>query len=278
MHRIDQRFVELRRAGRKALCVYLCVGDPSLEASGFLAVEAIDAGADILELGVPFSDPTADGPTLARAAERAIAAGATLERVLDVASRIRARSEAPLVLFTYYNPVLVAGEAKVARLAREAGVDALLVVDLPPEEAGPLRGACAAEGLGVVPLVSPTSHAARVEAIRRASMPLDGAPRAFVYSISMTGVTGASPSDLAAAARDAEAMRRSFDRPVLVGFGIDSGVSARLAAGEATGGADGVVVGTALARRIEQAASGDEQRRVVRSFVGDLRRALDEPA
>ncbi len=276
MHRIDQRFVELGRAGKKALCVYLCVGDPSLEASAYLALEALDAGADLLELGVPFSDPTADGPTLARAAQRAIAAGSTLARVLDVAALVRARSEAPLVLFTSYNPVLVAGETRVARLARDSGVDALLVVDLPPEEAGPLREASAAEGLGVVPLVSPTSDAARIETIRRVSTPPSGAPRAFVYSISMTGVTGAHPSDLAMAAREAARMRRSFDRPVLVGFGIDSGASAKLAAGEVFGGADGVVVGTALVRRIEQAGSADEQRRVVRAFVGELRRSLDE--
>lgn len=276
MYRIDERFAELDRARRKALCVYLCVGDPSLDASVSLALEAIDAGADLLELGVPFSDPTADGPVLARSEARALASGTTLDRVLDVASRVRARSEAPLVLFSYYNPIFVCGEARVAHLASAAGIDALLVVDLPPEEAGSLRAEAAARGVGFVPLVSPTSDASRVAAIERATSPLPGAPRAFVYAISTTGVTGTSPSDLAAVSRMAASLRRSFARPVLVGFGIDDGASARLAAGAPSRGADGVVVGSALARRVEGAGSLEAQTSAVRAFVGALRAALDD--
>jgi tryptophan synthase alpha chain len=275
MHRIDRCFVDLERAGKKALCVYLCVGDPSLDESVSLALAAIDAGADLLELGVPFSDPTADGPVLAQAARRAIAAGATLERVVEVARHVRRRSDAPLVLFTYYNPVFVVGEARVANLASDAGVDAMLVVDLPPEEAGSLRNACASCGMGLVPLVTPTSDAERVDVIRRLSVAPPGAPKGFLYAVSMTGVTGSAAADVAAMGRSAVTFRRAFDMPVLVGFGIDCGESARAAAGRWGAGPDGVVVGTAIMRRIEQGGSPDARVRLVRSFVRELRQALD---
>jgi tryptophan synthase alpha chain len=274
VHRIDRCFEELARAGRKALCVYLCIGDPSLDESEALALAAIAAGADLLELGVPFSDPTADGPTIARAAERAIAAGATLTRVIEVAARLRTRVGTPLVLFSYYNPILVTGEARVVALAAEAGIDALLVVDLPPEEAGPLRALAASRGLGLVPLLAPTSDPARVEVVRRASEPPRGAPRGFVYAISMTGVTGANASDLTTASETAEDLRHAFGRPVLLGFGIDSGESAKLAAGPSGAGADGVVVGTAIVKRIERGATLEERASGVRALVSELRAAL----
>lgn len=275
MHRMDRCFADLERAGKKALCVYLCVGDPSLDESVALALAALDAGADMLELGVPFSDPTADGPVLAQASRRAIASGSTIERVVDAARDIRRQTNAPLVLFTYYNPVFVVGEARVASLAKDAGIDAMLVVDLPPEEASGLRNACAARGMGLLPLVTPTSDAARMEAIQRLSVAPFGAPRGFVYAVSMTGVTGSSAADVAAMGRSAETIRAMFGMPVLVGFGIDGGESARGAAGPRGAGPDGVVVGTAVARRIEQGVSQDERVRLVRTFVQELRQALD---
>lgn len=275
MHRIDRCFEDLERAGKKALCVYLCIGDPLLEESMVLALEALKAGADLLELGVPFSDPTADGPVLARAARRALEAGATIERVIDVARGIRERSDAPLVLFTYYNPVFVTGERRVATMARDAGLDALLVVDLPPEEAGTLRVECGDRGLGLVPLVTPTTDAARLDVILRLSVGPDGAPRGFVYAVSMMGVTGACAADVATMGRSAAMFRRALDKPVLVGFGIDNAASARAAAGQRGTGPDGIVVGTALTRRIEQGATRSERVRLVRTFVQELREALD---
>lgn len=275
MPRLDRCFMDLDRAEKKALCVYLCVGDPSLDESVALALAAIDGGADLLELGVPFSDPTADGPVLARAARRAISAGATVERVMDVADAIRARTNAPLVMFTYYNPVFVTGEVRVANMARAAGFDALLVVDLPPEEAQGLRQASAERGLGLVPIVTPTTHAARLDTIQRLSLPLPDAPRGFVYAISTTGVTGAVVADVAAMSRSAEAVRTSFGMPVVVGFGVDGVESARLAAGSRGVGANGIVVGTAVAKRLEQGSSEHERVRLVRSFVQELRQAID---
>ncbi len=174
MSRIESTFALLRASGKKALCAYLCMGDPSLAESIELAVAAAGAGADLLELGVPFSDPTADGPVIARAAMRAIHAGSTLAGVIDAAAAIRARTEVPLVLFTYYNPVLVTGEALVVERAKKAGIDALLLVDLLPEEGAELRAAAAAAGIAFVPLVAPTSDAARADVIVGAAQRVPG--------------------------------------------------------------------------------------------------------
>ena len=276
MHRLDRCFVDLDRAEKKALCAYFCVGNPSLDESVELALAAIEAGANLLELGVPFSEPIADGPVLASAARRAIAAGVTLERVMDVAEAIRARTDVPLVMFTYYNPVFVTGEVRVANMARAAGFDALLVVDLPPEEARDLRHAAAERGLGVVPLVAPTTRAARLDVIQRLSIPPADAPRGFVYAISTTGVTGTRVADVATMSRSAEAVRMQFGMPVVVGFGVDGAESARAAAGPRGMGANGVVVGTAIARRLELGSLQHERVGLVRSFVQGLRLALDQ--
>lgn len=276
MSRIDRTFSALRAARKKALVAYLCMGDPSLAESTELAVTCAEAGADLLELGVPFSDPTADGPVIARAATRAIRGGATILGVLDAAAAIRARTDVPLVLFTYYNPVLITGEALVIERARTAGVDALLVVDLPPEEGRSLRAAAAAAGIAMVPLVAPTSDDARVDAILAASRSVAHAPPGFLYYVSMTGVTGSGSADFAAARAHAGRLRERSGWPVVIGFGIDGPEAARAAAGAAGDGPDGVVVGTAIVRRIETAKTSAECRESVRAFVAGLRAGLDQ--
>ncbi|MET0592100.1 MAG: tryptophan synthase subunit alpha, partial [Polyangiaceae bacterium] len=164
MSRIEKAFAAQRVRKGRVLVVYLCVGDPSLKGSLQCARAALEAGADILELGVPFSDPTADGPAIARASERAIAAGSSLSRTLEVAAEIRKGSDAPLVLFGYYNPILIHGEERTVREAKAAGIDALLIVDLPPEEGKSLRDAADEAGIAIVPLLTPTSGAARIQA------------------------------------------------------------------------------------------------------------------
>jgi tryptophan synthase alpha chain len=276
MSRIERTFEALREARRKALVVYLCMGDPSLAESTEIAVAAAEAGADLLELGVPFSDPTADGPVIARAATRAIHAGATIGGVMDAAAAIRARApEIPIVLFTYYNPVLVTGEAKVVPRAAAAGIDALLVVDLPPEEGADLRAGAAAAGLAMVPLVAPTSDDARVGAILDAARSVEKAAPGFLYYVSMTGVTGASAGDLAAAQAHAGALRARSGWPVVIGFGIDGPDAARAAAGAPGEGPDGVVVGTAIVKRVEAGKTPGERIESVRSFVAALRDGLD---
>jgi tryptophan synthase alpha chain len=274
MSRIEETFASLAAAGKKGLCAYLCMGDPSLAESVELAVTAAEAGADVLELGVPFSDPTADGPVIARAALRAIQAGSTLLGVIDAAARIRARTQVPLVLFTYYNPVLVSGEAAVVARAKAAGIDALLVVDLPPEEGGELRAAAAAAGLAMVPLVAPTSDDARADAIVGAAKAAGG-PRGFLYYVSMTGVTGAGSADLAAARAHAGSLRARSGWPVLVGFGIDGPEAARRAAGTRGEGPDGVVVGTAIVKRVQAGETPEARRAGVRELVASLRAGLD---
>jgi tryptophan synthase alpha chain len=260
----------------KVLVTYLCVGDPSVDESVELALGCVRAGADVLELGVPFSDPTADGPAIARASQRAIRAGGGLQATLRAARRIRAELESEpsrgrevgIVLFGYYNPLFVAGEARVAREAAEAGVDALLVVDLPIEESGPLRDAARAHDLGVVPLLAPTSRAERVAAVKAAAS-VGGVP--FVYYVSTTGVTGAAGVDASGAGDRAAALRADLGLPVVVGFGIDSGEKARAAAMHA----DGAVVGTALVRAVEEGLSPASRLAAVERLVLELRAGVD---
>lgn len=273
MSRITDTFARLGAPKRKALVAFLVMGEPSLDESVELALAAVEAGADVLELGVPFSDPTADGPVIARAASRAIRAGATLSGVIEAAARIRARTEAPLVLFTYYNPVLVGGEERVVERARAAGIDALLVVDLPPEEGALLRAAAANAGIAMVPLVAPTSDEARVAVILTGAQAAGG-PAGFLYYVSMTGVTGAGVADIAAARARASALRARSGWPVVVGFGIDGPEAAREAAGAPGVGPDGVVVGTALVKRVEAGSTPAERVANVRTFVAALRAAL----
>jgi tryptophan synthase alpha chain len=252
----------------RVLIAYLCVGDPSEEESISLACAAASAGADVLELGVPFSDPTADGPAIARASQRAIGHGGGLASTLRAARAIRAKNpDVPIVLFGYYNPIFVYGEERV--VSEAAGtIDALLVVDLPIEEAEPLRRLAAAKGIGLVPLLTPTSSPDRVDAVRRANA---RHPVGFVYYVSVAGVTGSAAAPLADASVEAGRLRDTLGLPVVVGFGIDSGAKARAAGAHA----DGVVVGTALVRGIEDAKSREEREAAVRSRVGELRAGLD---
>jgi tryptophan synthase alpha chain len=260
-----------RATNRKILVAYLCVGDPSIDESLELARACIAAGADAIELGVPFSDPTADGPAIQRASQRAIAAGGGLEATLRVAKAIRsADPKVGLILFGYYNPIFVYGEDRSVRAAAEAGVDAFLVVDLPPEEGTSLRECAAAMGLGVVPLLAPTSSDARIALVKsvasRGSVP-------FVYYVSMTGVTGHGGVDADGAGRRAAAVRASVGLPVIVGFGIDSRAKAQAAAG-APGRADGVAVGSALVRAIEDGATPEIRRASVERIIHDLAAGL----
>ena len=268
VERIERRFAELEKQRRTALVVYLVIGDPSVEDAKACALAALEAGADALELGVPFSDPTADGPVIAAAAYRAIHRGGSLRAGLEVARAVRAKHDAPLVLFTYYNPILAFGEAELAIAARDSGVDALLVVDLPPEEGASLRSAAAKAGVGFIPLLAPTSDREREE---RAFAGASG----FVYYVSLTGVTGAHGVSMRDASLRANELRARAKLPVVVGFGIDSAEKARVAREH---GVSGIAVGTAVVKAI--AAGKDTAARVeaVRALVKELRAGLDGSA
>lgn len=269
MGRIEDAFSRCAAEGKKALVTYLCVGDPDGDASVELALACADAGADLIELGCPFSDPSADGAAIARASQRALRRGGGLPETLRVARAIRERSDVPIVLFGYYNPLFVRGEAEAARAVADAGIDALLVVDLPIDESLPLRLAADTRGLGVIPLVAPTTQPERVarigEIAETFSVP-------FIYYVSMMGVTGGAGASevLARAGAEAGRVREATKRPTIVGFGIDSGERARIAAKDA----DGVAVGSAITRQIEHHATHEARLEGVRQIVGELRRAL----
>jgi len=263
MSRLDTTFARLRARGARALVAYVTAGDPSLADTRRLVIEAERRGADVIELGVPFSDPIAEGPVIQRAMNRALTAGATMARVLETVATMRAEVSVPLVLLTYYNPVLAFGLKAFARAAAEAGVDGAIVADLPPEEAGPLAAEAEPTGLDLIHLVAPTSTPPRVRLIARRS-------RGFIYVVSVTGVTGERqeiPSDLAAQVRT---LRLLTTKPVCVGFGISTPAQAA-AIGRL---ADGAIVGSAIVRMIEERAGSRTLVEDVGNFIAELKAGL----
>jgi len=246
MSRIGERFARRRAEGRPAFVAFLTAGDPSLERTVRAAAELEAAGADVLELGVPFSDPLADGPVIQRASERALARGVTLGAVLDAVRAIRRGSQLPLLLFSYFNPLLQHGLERLAADARAAGVDGVLVTDLPPEEAGEWLAAARARELDTVFLASPTSPAGRLKRVAEAC-------RGFVYAVSRTGVTGERQSLSGEARPLVERLRALTDVPVALGFGLSTPEQVK----DAAAVADGVVVGSALVRFLEEHPEGD---------------------
>jgi tryptophan synthase alpha chain len=236
--RIADTFARCRSEGRAALVGYLTAFDPDREGSIARAVAACEAGVDVLELGVAFSDPTADGPEIQAAMLRALAAGSTLDGVLEIAAAIRERCRQPIVLFSYANPLLRMGPALAVARAREAGIDGLLVVDFPPESAAALRDPARAAGLDWIGLCAPTSTPARRDRVAAASS-------GFVYAVSLTGVTGAAlDADSEGLAAQLEDLRGRTALPIAVGFGVREPEQVRVLAQKA----DGVVVGSALVR------------------------------
>jgi tryptophan synthase alpha chain len=266
MSRLDETFARLRARGERALLPYFMAGDPSLADTRRLVIEAARRGADVVELGVPFSDPLADGPVIQRAGTRALAGGATVARVLETVAGLRAEVEVPIVLLTYYNPVLAFGLKAFARTAVDAGVDGAIVADMPPEESGPLATEADAVGLDLVYMLAPTSTPPRVRLIAKRS-------RGFVYVVSLTGVTGERqelPADLAT---QIGVLRRATTMPVCVGFGIST--PAQVAAVGRI--ADGAAVGSAIVRLVEARAGSSTLVEDVGKFIAELKAPLREP-
>jgi tryptophan synthase alpha chain len=242
--RISKRFAELRDSGELGVVAFITAGDPSLDATQRFIMALAEAGADVIELGVPFSDPLADGPTIQRASERALKAGVTLAGILDLVQRVREVSQVPLVLFSYYNPVFQMGLEKFAAAASSAGVDGVLITDLTPEESEDYRRILAAHHLDTIFLGAPTSTDERLVKIAACSS-------GFLYLISRTGVTGAKdalPDDLPSLVRRARAVTQL---PIAVGFGISLPGHVSVLGGLA----DAAVVGSALVSEIEKATS-----------------------
>lgn len=255
--RITRKFAALRKQGRKAFIPYIMTGHPTLRRTGELIRLLEDCGADIIELGVPFSDPLADGPTIQKAAQVALQQGVTLHGVVAFVSELRKTSQVPIILMTYYNPVFKYGEETFARDAAAAGVDGLIIPDLPPDEAGNLIAHCRKAGIDTIFLLAPTSTEDRVEKVVRAA-------KGFIYYVSITGITGANLSMDASIGSHIAQIREKCPTPVSVGFGIATPEEAAAVAAFA----DGVIVGSALVR---QATGPDEE---IRSYLLSLRKAI----
>lgn len=260
MRALTEAFARARAQRRAAFIPYITAGDPDLAATERLAVALASAGADVLELGVPFSDPIADGPVNQAAAVRALAAGTTLVGILALVARLKPRLGIPVVLFTYFNPIHAYGVARFAEHAAASGVDGVLCVDLPPEEAeGDYLDALRAHGLDAIFLLAPTSTRERVRAVARLGS-------GFVYYVSRTGVTGEQGELPVALAREAKALGKALKLPLAVGFGI----STRPQVAAVAKVADGVVVGSALVRLIAEAGAAPGLEELVFERAADL--------
>jgi len=264
MNRIDEAFTQLEKKNETALVIYLTAGDPDIETTAELVKTIQNAGADIIEVGIPFSDPMADGPTIQRAACRALDNGVTLARVLEMIAELRDELTVPIVLFGYYNPILSFGPKKFASAAAKAGVDGVLVVDLPPEEMNELTRFTEKEGIHFITLVSPVSGGERLAGI------IEGAS-GFLYYVSVTGVTGARDRLPEGLSDDVKQIKEMTVLPVAVGFGVSN---PRMVS-ELGGIADGIVVGSALVDIVEK--EGSNKKRLleeVGGFVSSLKSAL----
>lgn len=264
MSRLGARLDDMRQQGRKALIAYLVAGDPSADATIALMHSMVEGGADVIELGVPFTDPVADGPVIQAACERALAAGIRLNGVFDIVRRFRERdNDTPVVLMGYLNPLEATGYGNYAQRAANAGADGLLVVDLPADEAAELASVVRQHALELVCLTAPTTSPERLDRICRSVT-------GFVYYVSLKGVTGAGSVDRSDMLAQLERIRALTKRPIGVGFGIsDAETAVRIGAA-----ADAVIIGSALVKRI--AASGAAAGPEITAALAEIRRALDE--
>lgn len=256
MNRIKETFNQLRARKEKALITYIMAGDPSLRETRRLVSDLEAAGADLVELGVPFSDPMADGPTIQRAAGRGLRQGVTLRKVIGLVRQIRRDSQIPIVLMTYFNPVLKYGLEACVRDAADAGVDGFIVPDLIPEEASEFIAACRGRRLDTIFLLAPTSTPDRVGRVA-------GASSGFVYYVSITGITGSALRVSRSIGKRIREAGRASGLPVAVGFGVSRPVEAAAMARIA----DGVIVGSAIVQRVEKGQN-------VRRFVASLKKAV----
>ena len=248
MTRIDAKFAALRAQGKKAFISYIMAGDPDLETSLQIMKGLPAAGVDIIELGMPFTDPMADGPTIQLAGQRALAGGQTLQKTLDMVRDFRRGDDTtPVVMMGYYNPIYSRGVADFLAEAREAGIDGLIVVDLPPEEDTELCLPAQAAGLNFIRLATPTTDDARLPAVLKNTS-------GFVYYVSVTGITGAAAAQAGAVAPEVARIKAATDLPVIVGFGISTPEAAR----EIAAIADGCVVGSAIVKLVGEDRPADE--------------------
>lgn len=257
MNRLDKTFKVLRAQNKKAFIPYIMAGDPSLDETKERVIMLEQGGADVVELGVPFSDPLADGPTIQRAAERALSAGVTLQKVLGLVRELRQNIKIPIVLMTYYNPIFKYGEERFVKDAVAAGVDGVIVPDLPPDEAATFRKFSRTAGLSTIFLLAPTSTPDRIKKVA-------GASTGFIYYVSVTGITGSKITLDASIKESIKHIGEITGKPVAIGFGVSTPAEAAAVSGFA----DGVIVGSALVK------SFNESREDAESFIRKLREAI----
>ncbi|HET6466142.1 MAG TPA: tryptophan synthase subunit alpha [Nitrospiria bacterium] len=263
MSGIDKIFAELRSKKEKALIPYIMAGDPRLERTKEMVLAMEKAGADMIELGVPFSDPIADGPVIQRAGQRSLKCKTSLKDILSLVADLRKKTNIPLILMTYYNPVLKLGVENLFKAAERAGVDGLIIPDLPPEEGRAVLEESRRCGLNWILLSAPTTPVNRLKFLAKQT-------QGFLYYVSLTGITGSSLKDLSEVRTRLSMIRRMTDKPVAIGFGISTPEQAK-ALGEM---ADGVIVGSAIVRLIEQHLEDPELPFVVSAFVKRLKQAM----
>jgi tryptophan synthase alpha chain len=256
--RIARKFQALRKEGKKAFIPYIMAGDPDIKRTGELVKILEDCGADIIELGVPFSDPLADGPTIQTAAQRALSGGTSLHTVIDFVSSLRNVTQIPIILMTYYNPVFKYGDERFIEDASSAGVDGIIVPDLPPEEAEGLIQLSRKKPFDTIFLLAPTSTEERIRKVCHAS-------RGFIYYVSITGITGTKLALDPSIGSHIEQIRNISDTPIAVGFGISTPEEASMVAGFA----EGVIVGSAIVKRISD--PDEELKRYLRSLKAGIR-------
>jgi tryptophan synthase alpha chain len=261
--RIEEKFIDLRRKNEKALVVYLTAGDPDLETTYRLILGLTSSAADVLEIGVPFSDPTADGPIIQAASQRALRKGVTLQAILDMIDSLRKVSDIPIVLFGYYNPIFAYGNQDFAITAKKSGVDGILVVDLPQEESNELRQYTDREGLDFISLIAPTTDNERIKEITKHAT-------GFLYYISLTGVTGTQKPNPEDIRKDTERIRKLTTLPMVIGFGISTPAQAA----EISVYGDGIVIGSAFVKLVEENTAKPDLVTLVSSYAKSIKAAL----
>ncbi len=264
MNRIQQTFEALKARGKKGFVAFLTAGYPSLETTEALIPALAEAGADVIELGIPFSDPLADGPTIQESSFQALEGGATVSGILEMVKRVRRQTDVPIACMTYYNPIFYYGEDRFIRRAAEVGVDGLTIPDLPPEEAGSLIASCRAAEMATVFFLAPTTTPARMRKIVHAST-------GFIYYVSVTGVTGARSHVARAQLRNLAAARALTDKPICVGFGISTPEQVQ----QVSACCDGVIVGSAIIQEIKRHQGNKDLVVKTAAFVKRLTRVLE---
>ena len=259
MGRIDDAFKNLKQQRKKGFVPFITAGDPDLARTEELLVVLADSGATLIELGVPFSDPMADGPVIQRSSERALKHGFGLQEVLETAVRARKQIDTPIILFSYYNPLLQFGLKRVAKAARDAGVDGVLVTDLTPEESGEFEAELRAQGLDMIFLIAPTSTDERLQLVAQHAS-------GFIYAVSRAGVTGTQSTVSAEAEKLVNRMRQFSELPIAVGFGISNAEQVR----DVHRYADAVVVGSAIVAEMERIGRGPDLVEAIRKFLTGL--------